>query len=78
MPATFSEMDCGFCAWIVEKQTRTSTRIPKRLISELLLATDDTDLLLIFPFGYAAWCPWCACGLELFFQFVQIDFNQLP
>src|SRR4026207_423549 len=36
MPATFSEIDWGFWAWIVEKQTKTSNKIPKRFISDLL------------------------------------------
>src|SRR5262245_47332765 len=74
MPATFSEI---FWAWTAEKQTKTSINIPKRLISELLLATDNTDLLLILPFRHAAWSPWCARGFELFLELVQIDFDQL-
>src|SRR5688572_9748068 len=38
----------------------------------------DERGLLITPFGNSAWCPGCACCLELFLEPRQIDFDQLP
>src|SRR5689334_4445521 len=75
MPATLSE---SFWAWIVEQQKRTTTRITRRFMSDLLLTTDYTDQLLIFPLRNASRCPWGASGLELFLELIEIDFDQLP